>query len=144
MAADWSRLARHRLQRLSAVSEGYCVQTVTYGWATSYLIGNHWNLIALAIRRHECLPASGSKNIASLESTKSLTRPPCFYWLSNVNRRNVLDTFKRYTDNSQYCRQLWKLTRDMGWVSELPPGRKHEARYRTVRNLPGDDIHRGA
>jgi len=28
MAADLSRLARHRLQLLSAVSEGYCVQTV--------------------------------------------------------------------------------------------------------------------
>ena len=29
MAADRSRLARHRLQRSPAVSEGYCVQTVT-------------------------------------------------------------------------------------------------------------------
>ena len=29
MAANRSRLARHQLQRLLAVSEGYCVQTVT-------------------------------------------------------------------------------------------------------------------
>jgi len=28
MAADWSRLARHRLQESSAVSKVYCVQTV--------------------------------------------------------------------------------------------------------------------
>jgi len=28
MAADWSRLAKHRLERLSAFSEGYCMQIV--------------------------------------------------------------------------------------------------------------------